>query len=436
MTKGFAMNICIIGGGPSGVALAADLSSLRNAEIRVLEASSDIGGRAFTKTFTDGSFYDTGAQYIGPSQRPFKWAQRLGVDVVRVDKSSSPLSFEGKQLDDSDRQELLHQIDHAFRAVQTAARSIKLNSPWSSQALINGALVDIKTKSASQLLDLLKLPRQAHQAMIAIQTGCLGTNLENVSALMFLAQVKSQGTTMDDFVFKNGFSSLLSAMAQYAGIGKFTMNSEVTRIVQNSNFDFTIHSNDERYHANIVVVAVPTNVRKRIDCRFLAERNEVNVSSAAKFGVISSKAPNYRWGFSLSKTDFGSEAWSTPAGSKWFHCVFGSGSKIHEVLKSPEAMHEPGRRRLQQLLGKIELCECPIIGKDWTNDRWALGSYSAPSPGDIEILKKNWEAFPHSLKTKGFAVIGEDMSVDFGYVDGAFHSAEIAARIIKKLCAQ
>ncbi len=128
----------IIGAGFSG--LAAALSLRRHGKnFLVLEARERLGGRTYTKRYDDGHYADLGGQWIGPTQdRMYALAKEHGVEwYATYNEGKNILDLNEKirtytgLIPKMDVLSLIN-VDLVLRRLESMAKSVPLESPWTS----------------------------------------------------------------------------------------------------------------------------------------------------------------------------------------------------------------------------------------------------------------------------------------------------------------
>ena len=133
------VDVVIVGAGAAGLSAAMSARS-RGLSFALLEASSRIGGRAFTRDFDHGQPFDLGCHWMhSASLNPFVGiAQRLGFRYRRKRGWDGTIHHHGAFLDDDRMREVDALVEADERAIAAAARNgdpavadvVNRDSPW------------------------------------------------------------------------------------------------------------------------------------------------------------------------------------------------------------------------------------------------------------------------------------------------------------------
>jgi len=120
VARAAAPAVVIIGAGVAGLSASMKLSAL-GVSHQVIEASSRVGGRAFTQTQTFGVPCDEGAHWLHNAERNplVGFARRSGVPVYESDEEWA-LFADGEWLEGDDEEEIWDEVESAGRAIERA----------------------------------------------------------------------------------------------------------------------------------------------------------------------------------------------------------------------------------------------------------------------------------------------------------------------------
>lgn len=115
-------DVAVIGAGAAGLAAAKTLRA-RGADVVVLEASSRIGGRAFTETDTLGVPFDHGCQWLhSASRNPFvPIAEAMGL-AVGLDERPRGIWLDGRWGTEDEVEDWQLHAEQSFETMETAAQ--------------------------------------------------------------------------------------------------------------------------------------------------------------------------------------------------------------------------------------------------------------------------------------------------------------------------
>ncbi len=231
-----AGHVTIIGAGVAGLAASMQLGAA-GVPHRVIEASSRIGGRAFTETETFGVPCDVGAHWLHNAEtNPLvSFAERARVRTYEAPEEWA-LFAEGQWLEGEDEEDLWDEVEDMERAIERAVDRDR-------DVAVSG-LVD---RDASALARFLVGPYE-HAA-----------SLSRLSTMDWDAQ--SEGT---DFYCEGGLGALVAQWGSSVPVDF----GVIARKVDWSGAGVRIETNQGVIESDAVIVTVPTAVLARGDIEF------------------------------------------------------------------------------------------------------------------------------------------------------------------------
>ena len=278
-------DVTVIGAGLSGLMAALSLKDL-GYNVTVLEASSRVGGRAYTADSIDGR-PEHGASGVGPLYaRTRDVAERLGVGLAQGSNINAPFTFSVRgqlvRKEDWESSSLNEMVGEERAVLPSALLGYYLTkyNPFSDieQWLEDGA--EVYDISIGEWLQQIGASPAAIHLM---NEGLVAPNLSNAPLLTMLQEMtrmlmpvgsaEAAGPSTDENVFQQGAltsarvvggtSRLPEAMANELG-ESIRLNKIVTRIdMDDTTADITC-LDGSRFTSNFVVAAIPFSVLRRV----------------------------------------------------------------------------------------------------------------------------------------------------------------------------
>ncbi len=419
--SGHSPEVLVVGAGFAGLAAARALMD-GGVSVEVLEARDRIGGRVFTTDTWPDLPIDIGASWIhGRKGNPLTpLAEAAGARMVSTDYDSyqehvaAALTARGVRRSDERRWERLVE-----RAIERAAEvEDDLSLVAAVEAVLAGrALTDAERTDLNFYLE-----------------GAYGTEW-GLAADRLSAHTADEGEYFGgkDVLFPGGYSQVVRHLADGLSV---TLGAEVTQVRVASGGGVEVTVGDVVRRADAVVVTVPLGVLKAGG--LLVE----GLSSAAQaaidrmeMGVLSKtffRFDKVRWDADVDWHGYLGD----PAGrwSQWLSLGklgapvllgFNSGAYASEIeASSAEAVIDAALPALRDMFGSSLPRPVAALTSEWSQDRFALGSYSANSVG---VTRGDREALAEPIDDVIF-VAGEATEPDYhSTVHGALMSGRRAA---------
>jgi monoamine oxidase len=418
-------DVIVAGAGYAGITAARDMCD-RGLSVVVLEASERIGGRAFSSIFNG---YDEpiehGAQWICQrvSHNMRREIQRYDIATV-PDATPESVTF----CTGGERRTTLPvpvselgQLESAWFRLYDASRRISAALPVYDQPVSD---LDI---SVDQFFAPLNLPRATTDLLYSMISAhcCAPTRaLSMLRPLQQLAAFENSPWAMgnEDFEkFAHGTGDLISTMVQESGLD-LRLSSPVTHVAQGATGVTVTTASGSSLSASACVVAVPSNVIRRIEFEpELSEDKRVataenHVGRGVKISMIVDGIPPGPLCVGPGPLQM-IVTIRELADGKWLLSGFGDGqgldpTKLETAQEGLEFFFPEGR----------------VIASDahdWNRDPWFDGTYRIEAPGRAH-------AFPRIMNAPEGRVFfaGSDMAMSVFrsiWMEGAIESGHLAA---------
>jgi monoamine oxidase len=426
-----AGRVIVVGAGFSGLAAGY--------EVTVVEARNRVGGRVLS--FSDlvpGKVVEGGGELIG-SNHPTWMAYGKQFKLEFLDVSEEDLEFpimlNGKRLSGDESEALWEELEKTFSTIVADAAKVDAERPWLSP---NAQALDKRT--LAEWIAALGATPLGTQAMRALMTGDNGVIPEWQSYLGNLAMVKGGGlekywTESEVYRCKGGNQQLATRLAAAIGAGRIMTRTPVSAIAVTEKGVRVTLAGGKVLEAEHAILAVPPSVWNRIAIDpvlppTLAPQmgNSVKCLLAVKtpFWRRAELAPDILSDGPVNMT------WHATDGQEGVE-VGGEAMVAFSSGPSADACREWGARRIDTYLAELQKIYRGIRGNyvrarfmDWPGDRWTMGGYSFPAPGQVTT---QGPTLYEGIGRLHFA--GEHTSYAFvGFMEGALNSGAALARRI------
>jgi monoamine oxidase len=431
--------VIVIGAGFSGLAAAYELSRA-GYDVTVVEARNRVGGRVIS--FSDlvpGKVVEGGGELIGSNHPAWVgYAKQFKLEFTDVTEEDLefPIMMNGKRLSGEESEALWEELEKSFNTIVADAAKVDADRPWTSP---NAAELDRRTLAA--WIAALPASPLGKEAMHTMMTADNGVVPEWQSYLGNLAMVKGGGldkywTESEVYRCKGGNQQLATKLVGAIGSARVMTRMPVSGIgVTDRGVRVTL-ANGKVLEAEHAVLSVPPTVWNRI-----AIDPALPASLPPQMGnnvkcLLAVKSPFWR------RAELAPDILSDGPINMTWHATdqqegveAGGGEALVAFSGGPSAdeCREWGARRIDTYLAELQKIYKGIRGSyvrarfmDWPGDRWTMGSYSFPAPGQVT---SQGPTLYEGIGRLHFA--GEHTSYAFmGYMEGALHSGAAIARRI------
>ena len=420
-------DVVVVGAGYAGVTAARDMCD-RGLSVAVLEASERIGGRAFASVFQGRDEpIEHGAQWINRrvSHNMRREVQRYDIATVADEAPDSVTFCTGGERRTTLPVQVseLAKLESAWFRLYDASRRISAATPVCDQPVSD---LDISVEQFFAPLSLPPATTDLLYSMIAAHCCAPPRALSMLRPLEQLAAFDSSPYAMGGESFEkfaNGTGDLITTMVETSALD-LRLSSPVTHVAQGASGVTVTTASGSSVSASACVVAVPSNVIRRIEFEpELSEEKrlataENHVGRGYKISMIVDGIPPRPLCIGPGPLQMIVTVRELSDGA-WLLSGFGC-----------EGHSDPDPTRLEMAQEAIEFYfpEGRVIASDahdWNRDPWFDGTYRIEAPGRAH-------AFPRIMNVPEGRVFfaGSDMAMSVFrsiWMEGAIESGHLAA---------
>ena len=406
--QGGEVDVVIVGAGAAGIAAARRVAAA-NRRFTIIEASDHVGGRCVTDTKIFGVPFDRGAHWVHmPDINPVvKQAAAAGIDIYGAPQGQK-VRVGRRYAREGEMEEYLVTLLRAHRAIDDGARRADMSC---AQAL------------PKDLGDWQKTIEFALGPW-----GC-GKDLPDVSALDFS---RSAERDVDAFC-RIGYGAMLAKLAEKIPV---QLSSPATRISWGMRNGVDVETPRGTISARTAVVTVSTNMLGSGKIKFMPDlpsrqRDAASRLSLGSYDHIVLELPGNPIGLQRDELVFEKADSARTAGllanmSGTTLCMVDVAGKFGRDLasKGEKEMVAFALDWLGNLYGlKLKETVKRTVATRWNDDPFAMGAFSAASPGSQAFRKTIMESLNNRMWFAGEA----SHETLWGTVGGAWESGERAA---------
>lgn len=441
--------VVVVGGGYAGLSAAIALHD-RGIRAQVLEASGNVGGRAFSE-LRSGAVVDHGGQWIGQTQkRLLAWSERFDCptfptwdtgDHLEIWQDGAPRRFTH---DGPENAPGIQGYLDAVQELDRLASYIQLDDPASTPQ-IN----DWDTQTAQSFFETSVASHAARRRLALAVQGVWSCEPRDVSLFHLLFYIASAGgfsQLMDtrqgaqELRFLSGAQAPALAAADYLGDAVHLGTPVVS--IEHSQQSVLIHTPQGSIEAEHAIVATPPHAIASVEFTPPlpnARRQWIEQSpmgDVAKVHVIYDRPFWREAGLSGQAVIYGDDAVgvvfdnSPDTLEAGVLVAFIYGDRFHIwARRSDDERRASVLATLAKLFGAQANDINDYTEKLWPMDHWIGGGYAAvPRPGAwLEHAKSGWRAPNGRIHWAG----SETATTWNGYIDGAISSGERAAEEVR-----
>lgn len=425
-----SLHVIVVGAGFAGLAAAYELQSV-GYDVTVIEARREVGGRVHSRfDIVPGEVMEAGAELIGLNHLAWwSYKNKFRLRFTKLDEPVfPPVILGGQRLDHEKAYKLGKEMDRVRSLISRVAKSVDANEPWKTP----GA----KKLDKRNLISGLNSIPMSHGCMLAfleLLEADNGVPAERQSWLGNLAMIKGGGlnqywTDTETHHCKGGNQQL--AFKFKTKLKKLKLGQPVKEVQLDEQGVVVIPKAGKPIRGSDVILAVPPTMWDRIVFKpKLPKSCKVQFGQNVKFlldvrnGSWKPEDPDLSSDGPIDLTWEGTDRRRGPRAG----LVAFSGSKDAETCRRWQNRRRTYLRELLPVYPKLPVGSGKAVFMDWPSNKWTLGSYSFPKPGEVTRVGPLLRA---GLSGK-LHFVGEHTCYAFtGYMEGALQSG---LRIAEKL---
>jgi monoamine oxidase len=446
-------DVVVVGAGLAGLTAARELVAEGHDAV-VLEARDRVGGRTLSHDLGRGRLVEAGGQFVGPTQdHILALAKQVGVDTYPAALEGSAVYVHGgraQRYSGDIPPDLLSLPDLgvAQLRINQLAKRVALDAPWRAVKARQWDSMTFEswirsTTVGTGALDLVN-------AFLGSAYGGAASEASLLFSLWYIAGFGNETTpgTLERGIGVSGGaqesrflggSQLISRRIAEQLDGRVVLNAPVRAIEQDDD-GVTVRTDDETWHAEQVVVAVPPLLAARISWRPLLPPQQDALFTRMAFGSLMKCEAVYPEPFWRADGLNGQGVFrqASPICSMWDNTPpEGGPGVLMGFLGGPQWRawaHRPPRERRGAVLrafatvvGRDALQPTDYFEQDWTQEEWTRGGpTSVLAPGTLTGLG-SWRDRPFGRVHWAGAEHSDHWN---GYMDGAVRSGEAAAHAV------
>ncbi len=440
-----AARIIVVGAGLSGLT-AADILTSAGCDVVVLEASTRVGGRAFTRRdeFVDGQYAEAGAEWIDSvHQRVHALIERLG---LKVDPRSTTwtavrrwLYRDGRLLGPDELStldpDLAADLDRLEDFVAGVAAGI--DDPGRPQSHPLAATFD--AMSVADLVEQLELGELARFFVTRNMQGEFAAEPHEVSVL-FMAQQRAvyeqcaaRHGSVEAQRLLGGISGLTDGLARELPNGTVRREQLVVSIDVSGDGGAVVRTTTDSFDADHVILACSLVALRSMIFRPPLPEHLAAAIDGLGYGTVTKTAlqfPSRVWPRGYATTEGAAQRVYEPTadapGSAGILMAYtgGDGGRRLADLEENERLDEMERGQREMYTDLPN--RIAGFSRAWSAEPLFGGSYAVYRPGEIGRF---WDVLRRAHGPLQFA--GEHTAMWTGYLEGAIESGQtVAARIL------
>ena len=445
--------VLVIGAGFAGLACAHELVAA-GYDVTVLEARTRVGGRVISfHDLVRGKVVEGGAELIGSNHPTWvAYAERFGLKFLDVSDDEGlemPIHLNGQLLDNATARRVYEEMEAAFADLTVASEPIDADLPWTSP----GA-TQLDGQSLGDWIARLRVSDLTRK-LIAVQLGS-DNAIANAQAsyLAMLTTIKGGGGERywsDSEVYRcaGGNDQLARHLAESIGPERILLGTPVAEVRYDASGDGAAAAsvtcaNGEAFECDDIVVAAPPSTWSSI--RWLPELPERLRQQQMGTAVKYLTAVKRRFWLAAGSSQYAitdgliSQTWESTDGQIIPPdeiqqiaglTAFSGGPQAERCLQLEQELGQEERdARYAAEFDKIfpGFSDTLVASRfmDWPHERYTMGGYSFPAPGQITATGAALHAGLGQLH-----FCGEHTCYRFaGYMEGGLYSgAALAARM-------